>query len=239
MWSDICVWCDAPRGLSSSDDVDGEKERRKNQAQDHFCFVWRDFGFLQHLGIYPGLEDHQRWKRFCICDCPQVITPFLSSHDERTRQAGPLIVEWSQIHTPATNIFGLATFEHAGKSKILVATRYELLVVEACEDANGGGIRFRSFSFPTPHNNRKALYFPSTPAKFSLSHLSKEILAINSYTRGPEKAPTIAAVFAAPVRHPALAHPTFLLFPHAQESACRMGKPRLSSTGSSLMHLHL
>ncbi|ELR22574.1 uncharacterized protein ACA1_315770 [Acanthamoeba castellanii str. Neff] len=76
----------------------------------------------------------------------------------------------------ATNIFGLATFEHAGKLKILVATRLELYIVEAVEAY--GGVKFRSFPFPTPHNN--------------------QILAIDSFTRGPQKAPTITIVVASP-----------------------------------------
>lgn len=76
----------------------------------------------------------------------------------------------------ATNIYGLTTFEHAGKLKILVATRLELYIVEAVEAY--GGVKFRSFPFPTPHNS--------------------QILAIDSFTRGPQKAPTITVVVASP-----------------------------------------
>jgi hypothetical protein len=36
--------------------------------------------------------------------------------------------------------------------KILVATRLELFIVEAVEAY--GGVKFRSFPFPTPHNSR-------------------------------------------------------------------------------------
>jgi hypothetical protein len=59
------------------------------------------------------------------------------------------------LRSAATNIYGLTTFEHAGKLKILVATRLELYIVEAVEAY--GGVKFRSFPFPTPHNSRACL----------------------------------------------------------------------------------
>ena len=59
------------------------------------------------------------------------------------------------MRSAATNIYGLTTFEHAGKLKILVATLLELYIVEAVEAY--GGVKFRSFPFPTPHNSRACL----------------------------------------------------------------------------------